>query len=144
MFSLHVLAPAAFFLSLAALPASPSFAGSIPAAGEAPAEALVKRLTFAASLRPTQLPTVRTATERYTSSLDSLKRIRFATVAACSAASTVVEYRYYRALQAILTPTQMAAYEQLDAHPMRTRTTTAKTSKPAKVTSVRAQPQPQI
>lgn len=117
MFLLRVVAPTAFFLSLAALPASHLFAGSVPAPGEVPVETLVKRLTFAVRLRPTQLPAVRIATGHYAKRVDSLKHMRFASVAASSAAFTVVEYRYYRALQEVLTPAQMVAYEQLDAQP---------------------------
>lgn len=135
MFSLRVLAPAALFLSLAALPASPSLAKSAPTPGAAPVEALVKRLTNAISLKPAQVPAVRTATGRYAKSLDSLKRMRFATVAASSAASTVVEYRYYRALQEVLTPAQMAAYQRLDTRPSRT----TKTGKPATVAATRTE-----
>lgn len=110
MLSLRPFAPVALFLLL--------LVGSTQATATGPDPLLPKvalqRLTRAANLQPAQLPAVRKATNRYAKALARLNRKKFTSTAEVSGAYTAVEYTYSRALQQVLSPAQMAVYEQLD------------------------------
>ncbi|WP_310397719.1 hypothetical protein [Hymenobacter sp.] len=109
MFLLRTVAVVFLFLAGAALPTRAAV-GADPEA----VEKIVTQLTGAAALSPAQLPAVRTATAAYVEALRPLARTRFASAAAASAAYTIVEFRYYRALQQVLSPAQLTAYQHLD------------------------------
>ena len=71
-------------------------------------------LTEVANLSPAQLPAAQRATRHYIKELTLLHRQQFASATKASAAYTVADYSHSRALQLVLSPTQMAAYRQLD------------------------------
>ena len=110
MLSLRLLAPAVLSLLLLAGTAQAAQAGPDPLV---PAVA-VQRLTSAANLQPAQVPAVRKATNRYAKALARLNRKKFTSAAEASGDYTAVEYTYSRALQQVLSPAQMAVYEQLN------------------------------
>jgi hypothetical protein len=110
MLSLCLFAPATLSLLLIVGTAKATAAGPDPLQ---PAVAL-ERLTGAANLLPAQLPAVRQATNRYAKALAALNRKQFASAEDASASLTVVEYLYFRSLQQVLSPAQMAIFRQLD------------------------------
>lgn len=83
----------------------------------AAATAYVQRLARAVALKPAQLPAVRAAAVRYTQALDSLRRVPLLSPSRASAVHTVVEYRFSRVLEQVLSPAQFERYLEFDESP---------------------------